>query len=258
MKIIKKNVKAKWGQPWEGKLIPGNTTWNDKPVIGMDTETTSVDPMNARLVTSAIVLDIPGQEPIVNEWLINPDVDIPLNATAIHGISTEHAREYGRLKAEVINEMMIAIMAYQEQYNNIAFVMVNAPYDLCILNCEMQRSNMGMLNEYSLPPIIDTLCVDRKIDPYRRGRRTLTSVSASYNVTIKGAHTAAGDVICSIKLARAMADKYPELANADLDNLQKLQSDAYDEWIKNYESYRRLDEPDFKIFGQWPYPNVTI
>ena len=70
-------------------------SWTDGPLLGFDTETTGVDVDNDRIVTAALVRrDATGTH--VRSWLIDPGVDIPEAAAAIHGVSTEHAREHGR------------------------------------------------------------------------------------------------------------------------------------------------------------------
>nr|WP_255375855.1 exonuclease domain-containing protein [Saccharomonospora sp. CUA-673] len=66
----------------------------------MDVETTDVDPHRSRLVSAAVVMigpTAPGRRREVKtwQWLADPEVEIPVEATAIHGISTETARRDG-------------------------------------------------------------------------------------------------------------------------------------------------------------------
>jgi DNA polymerase-3 subunit epsilon len=132
-------------------------------------------------------------------------------------------------------------------------VVVNGAYDFTILRQEMLRLKIGRLEDVKLPPIIDTLVCDRKLDVWRKGRRSLTAVAASYGICIRGAHTAYGDIVCSLKLARAMARKYPAFASCDLDKLQKMQAVAHEEWCENFEAFRRIDDSDFMVSHGWPY-----
>jgi len=69
-------------------------SWHTDPMVAFDLETTGVDPETARIVTATIVR-IHGAEVTSREWLVNPGVDIPAGATAIHGVTTEHARASG-------------------------------------------------------------------------------------------------------------------------------------------------------------------
>lgn len=121
----------------------------------------------------------------------------------------------------------------------------------------MIRLGIGKLEDIRLPLIIDTLTCDRKLDPYRRGRRTLTATAAAYGITIKGAHTAPGDIRCSISLVREMGRRYPGFGSCDLMKLQQIQADAHEEWCCNYEAYRRIDDSGFMISHGWPYQTYS-
>ena len=72
-------------------------SWIDDPWMGFDTETTGVRALKDRLVTAALVLRIDGASyrsgvsapDQVATWLTDPGVEIPEQATAVHGITTE-------------------------------------------------------------------------------------------------------------------------------------------------------------------------
>jgi len=250
MRIIKHEKAKGWGDPWQ--RMGHSNDWSLGPLIGLDTETTSALPQWARIVTSAIVLDIPGKEAQSWEWISDPGIPIELGATAIHGINDEYVQMHGQKPDVVIREMLSVLTTLWQQYQ-CPLVTVNAPFDLTIMDREMQRLNMGTLDNVKLPPIIDTLCCDRRLDPYRRGRRTLTATLAAYELTISGAHQAVNDIKASIRLARKIADKYMQFATCDLQLLQELQRIAHKEWCEQYESYKRLDTTGFVIASHgWP------
>jgi DNA polymerase-3 subunit epsilon len=226
--------------------------WCDGPIIGFDTETTGVDPETARLVSAAIVLDdIAGKRRWELEYLINPGVEIPLEATSVHGISTEEAIQYGLSACDGVTRILKALDTIREHYGPLPVVIYNAPYDLTILDREMGR-HLGTELQVSFP-VIDPLICDRILDKYRSGRRTLTAVSAAYNVGIAGAHTATGDVVCSLKLARAIARRYPHFGDANVDYLQAYQRTAYKEWAEHFTEFKRKHDPAFApIPKAWP------
>ena len=88
--------------------------WTEHPIIGFDTETTGVRPDQDRLVTCSVVEVLPSG---VNRtyWLADPGVEIPERATAVHGITTEQARENGRPITEVLEEIAAKLAAHMSQ-----------------------------------------------------------------------------------------------------------------------------------------------
>ena len=77
-------------------------------LLAFDLETTGPDPRTAHVVSSALIA-IDGQHKKERNWLADPGIEIPEGATAVHGITTAHARENGRPHAEVIAETVAAI-----------------------------------------------------------------------------------------------------------------------------------------------------
>lgn len=229
--------------------------WYEGPLVAFDTETTSADPLTARLVSAAVIYDEPGLEPFTLEWLVNPDGQyvIPLEATAIHGISTEHAETYGTDAREVITDLLGVLSSADEK--RLPVVIMNGVYDLTVLDREYRRyGGAGLGDEAlpSLPLVVDPMVLDRMLDPYRPGRRTLTAIAASYGVAIKGAHQATGDCLASLRLARAIIAKYRALRVLSLERLQEVQAEAHARWAANFQEFRRSDDPGFTCPGDWP------
>lgn len=72
---------------------PATQAWVRQRIVGFDTETTGVDVTGDRIVTAALVVrdKLTGLSQ-VRTWIIDPGVEIPEAASAIHGITTEYAR----------------------------------------------------------------------------------------------------------------------------------------------------------------------
>ncbi|GAA3377020.1 hypothetical protein GCM10020367_51020 [Streptomyces sannanensis] len=79
-------------------------TWHRETLVGFDPETTGTDPREARIVTAAVVETKEGEQRGRREWLADPGVPIPEEATAIHGITGERAAAEGRLARDVVDE----------------------------------------------------------------------------------------------------------------------------------------------------------
>ncbi|BDZ47063.1 hypothetical protein [Naasia aerilata] len=81
-----------------------------------DLETTGIDTDTARIVSASVaVLDDCGVVVERKDWLVDPGVEIPAGAAAVHGISTERARRYGRNSAEVVAEILAAIRSIERR-----------------------------------------------------------------------------------------------------------------------------------------------
>lgn len=227
------------------------TGWLNGPLLGFDTETNGIDVRKTRIVSAAFVHSAGYQaEPKVKEFLFKCPDPIPLECTAIHGISDAYSQEHGTDHEAGIREILSIF-----EKTKCPVVGTNITFDLSILVYEAERYGIDARTILGELLIFDTLVMDRHLDPYRRGRRTLTSAAASYGIAIQGAHTASGDVICGLKLARAMGSKYLDLGNRDLRELMEIQRTAYREQMNGLEKFRRIENPEFCVESiEWPYP----
>lgn len=170
-----------------------------------DLETTGVDVESDRVVTAYVgVLDATGRQIAARSWLADPGVPIPEGATAVHGITTGHARADGRPSLEVVAEVTAALRSLLEQ--NVPVVAYNAAFDFSLLAHEAARHRIVPLTDPF--PVIDPLVIDKAYDRYRRGRRTLEVVAAHYAVVLEGAHEASADAIAAGRVAQALARRF--------------------------------------------------
>lgn len=228
--------------------------WHEELLVGFDLETTGTDPREARIVTAAVT-EVKDGEPVRRRaWLANPGVPIPAETTAIHGISTALAAERGRPAPEVVAEIADALRGYWAA--GVPVVVYNAPFDLTLLDEELRR--------YALPrlavsggrpgPVIDPLVMDRALDKYRRGKRTLEAACGVYGVVLDGAHEAGADALAAVRVARALAARYPEVGEADLWDLYDEQRGWYAAWAEDFADWlRRKGSADAASVDQaWP------
>ena len=64
-----------------------------RPIVFFDLETTGVDTTKDRIVEISMVKVMPDGEEIVRTRLINPQMHIPEDASAIHGITDEDVKD---------------------------------------------------------------------------------------------------------------------------------------------------------------------
>lgn len=199
-------------------------------MLSFDLETTSVNPREARIVTSALVR-IDGREVDKREMLADPGVEIPEAASKIHGISTEQARADGRPHAQVLGDTVQAIKQGWE--DGLTLIVYNAAYDLSVLR--------ALTGDFTVTgPVFDPFVIDRVMDKRRRGPRTLSSVSKHYGVDLENAHEATADALAAARVAwKQVRQRYPQLAQMDTDALMEFQAV---EWYKDRTSFRKYLE----------------
>ena len=180
-------------------------------MVGFDTETTGVDVETCRIVTASMV-NISGSNATPWTVLINPGVDIPAEATAVHGITTEHARGHGQAPAEALRDIVCRLA--MDMCLGVPLVGMNVPFDLTILDRECRRHGVPTLGErlaeergngdQTVSPVIDVMVLDKAVDRFRKGSRKLTSLCATYRVRIDDAHNAEADALAALRVAWRM------------------------------------------------------
>jgi DNA polymerase-3 subunit epsilon len=191
--------------------------WWTGAALGSDTETDGPVPTEARIITAAMVLVTPGNPPNPMELMLQPERDIDPGAIAIHGITTERAREEGVMREAGIAQIAttIAELAGPE----IPLVGHNVCYDLTLLDREMRRTDIGRIGVMARTgfcfiqigadavgspfPVIDTYVLDKAVDRYRKGKRQLSFAAEHYGVPMEegAAHGATADVFASLRIA---------------------------------------------------------
>ena len=221
-----------------------------KSLAVFDLETTGLDLQQARIVTAcAVAIDEHGQVTGSNiEWLADPGIEIPVAASNVHGVTTEIAKARGRNSKEVVSEILETLRGFFSA--GIPVVAYNAPYDFTILHYEALRNGLEPL--FDPKPIIDPLVIDKFVDQYRSGKRTLEFAASVYGVQLSDAHNATADAVAAGKVAQAIALKHAGKLPADvfeLHDLQKVWSVNQDD---SYEIFRRKSAPDFTVVRGWP------
>ncbi|WP_264032027.1 exonuclease domain-containing protein [Cellulosimicrobium sp. SH8] len=229
------------------------TPWTAGPLLGLDTETTGVDVDVDRIVTAALVLREPGSTH-VRTWLLDPGVEIPAEATAIHGVSTAHVSAHGTAPAEALEE--IATLLVDAQRDGVPLVAYNAAFDLSLLDAELVRHGLPTLAARlgrPVRPVLDPLVLDRAWDPAREGKRRLVDLCARYEVLDVGPlHTADADVLATLDLLDALARAFPDLGSLGPDALHDLQVVAHRRWVDTLDPEREPPYVGAGADGRWP------
>jgi len=121
-----------------------------------DTETTGLDPLTGDRVIEIAAIELVNDLPTEKTFyaLIDPERDIPMEASRIHGISNFHVE--GKPKFADVAEAMLAF------FGDAPLVAHNAPFDFGFLDAELSRIGRPGLDAGRM---IDTLVLAKQKFP---------------------------------------------------------------------------------------------
>ncbi|MFJ5737068.1 3'-5' exonuclease [Streptomyces microflavus] len=230
-------------------------SWHQGPLVGFDLETTGTDVETDRIVTAALVrLEADGTVTKQRTWLLDPGVAIPEQASAIHGIGTDHARKHGARAASAVEEIAHAVAGVLR--SGVPLVVMNARYDLSLLDRECGRYGLDSVDERigGVPsPVIDPLVIDKHVDKYRKGKRALQALCEHYGVTLSDAHDATADAVAAVRVVRQMGERHRPVSTLPPAELHALQVRAAAEQSASLQAYlRRTANPAAVVEQAWP------
>lgn len=229
-------------------------SWHNRRLAAFDLETTGIDSESDRIVTAAVSLVGDRRESAFHAWLVDPGIEIPAGAAAVHGITTERARAEGCDPAEAVAEI-VALLADQLR-QGIPVVAFNARFDLTTLDREARRHGIsplvdrvggadGML-------VVDPYVLDKQVDRFRKGKRTLGDVCRHYNVPLDEAHAANADALAAARVAWRLGEAFAELREPELPALHRMQVGWAAEQAASFEDYLRREGRPEQIERAWP------
>lgn len=124
--------------------------------IVLDTETTGLDPTAGHRIIDIACLELVNHIPTGRSYqrYINPERDIPADALAVHGLTTEFLNDKPRF-SEIAEELLTFI-------DGASLVIHNAEFDVRFINAEFQRLAKPTLDGNR---IVDTLLLARQKFP---------------------------------------------------------------------------------------------
>jgi DNA polymerase-3 subunit epsilon len=228
--------------------------WHRGRLAAFDIETTGVDPESDRIVTAAVSLVGDGRPSEHLSWLVDPGIEIPLGATAVHGITTDVARAEGRVSGEAVDEITAALA--DQLLLGVPIIAFNARFDLTILDREAQRHGLRRLVERVGGPqrmlVVDPYVLDKHFDRFRPGKRTLGAVCQHYRVTLAQAHAANADALAAARVAFRLATSVAELGEMELEDLHREQVSWAAEQAASLEDYFRQQGRNEQVERVWP------
>ena len=176
-----------------------------KPICFFDLETTGINIAKDRIVEISILKIFPNGNKESKTWLVNPEVEIPPEVVAVHGISNEKVANEPTFKE--LSKEIYAIIKDSDLggFNSDRF-------DIPLLAEEMLRADVDfdMKNMMS----IDVQTIFHKME-----KRTLGAAYKFYcNKDLEGAHSAEADTMATYEVLLSQLGRYSELEN----NVKKL------------------------------------
>lgn len=237
-------------------------SWHRGPLFGFDVESTGVNVESDRIVTASIVDIQPGEPTRTRNWIINPGIDIPEGATKVHGISTEQARAEGRHPSAGLEEIALELtVALASSTPIVAF---NASFDLSMLDQELLRYKLGGFEERlgsydAVSPVLDPHVIDKHVDKFRKGSRTLGATCEVHGVALDNAHSSDADAIAACRLMFKLAAAYDLPGKYTLHELHDAQVQWRAEQAASLAAYFRKQGKDASdVDGSWPLRRLAV
>ena len=171
-----------------------------KPICFFDLETTGIEVAKDRIVEISILKVFPNGNKESKTWLVNPEMVIPPNVIAVHGITNE----------KIANEPTFRELASQ------IYTMIKDS-DLAGFNSD--RFDIPLLAEELLRAGVDfdmksRVSVDVQTIFHKMEERTLSAALKFYcGKSLENAHSAAADTMATYEILMAQLERYPELEN---------------------------------------------
>ena len=171
-----------------------------KPICFFDLETTGINITTDRIVEIAILKVFPDGKEDRKTWLVNPEMPIPAEVTAIHGISDADVADKPTFKelAKEINAMV--------KDSDLAGFNSNR-FDIPLLAEEMLRADVDF-------DMKGRVAVDVQTIFHKMEQRTLAAAYKFYcDKNLEDAHSAAADTEATYEVLKAQIARYDELEN---------------------------------------------
>lgn len=180
-----------------------------KPIIYFDLETTSTDVTKDRIVEiSCIKYNIDGTTE-KKYSLINPETEIPLEASEVHGITNEAVKDSPTFK-----QIAKSMRSWFEGCDLAGYNSNN--FDVPLLSAEFERAGVDGINWN--PNLLDVLVLYRYLYP-----NTLSDVYKRLTgKELEGAHSAENDVLGTKEIADILIPQLREIAEEKIETVEEI------------------------------------
>ncbi len=180
----------------------------ERPLVFFDLETTGTQIATDRIVEISILKVYPNGNKESNTWRVNPEIEIPENVVAIHGIT---------------NEMVVNEPLFKELAPKISKMIEGADlagfnsnrFDIPLLAEEMLRAGVNF-------DMNDRKAIDVQVIFHKKEPRNLSAGYKFYcDKDLEGAHSAEADTNATYEILEAQIAKYDDI-DSDVSSLSSI------------------------------------
>ncbi|MDG2194114.1 MAG: 3'-5' exonuclease [Polaribacter sp.] len=212
-----------------------------KPIVFFDLETTGINIATDKIVEISILKVFPNGNKESKTWLVNPEIEIPKEASDIHGIT---------------NEQVVTEPTFKELAPQVSTLIAGC--DLAGFNSN--RFDIPLLAEELMRAGIDFDMKDRKaIDVqvifHKKEQRTLSAGYQFYcGKELEGAHGAEADTNATYEILLAQLDKYEDIG----DTVTALSDFSTHGKRADFAGFILFNDTDQEIFSFGKYKGRTV
>ena len=212
------------------------------PLVFFDLETTGVNINNDRIVEICYLKVYPNGNEESKTMRINPEMHIPEQSSAVHGIYDEDVADCPTFKE------VAKLIARDIEGCDLAGFNSNR-FDVPLLAEEFLRAGVDI--DMSRRKLIDVQVIYHKLE-----QRTLSAAYKFYcDKNLEDAHTAEADTRATYEVLKAQLDRYPEALQNDMAFLSE-----YSSFTRNVDFAGRMvyNEQNIPIFNFGKYKGKTV
>ncbi len=212
-----------------------------KPLCIFDLETTGINVGRDRIVEICILKVNPDASRESKTWLVNPQMPIPAEASAVHGIFDDNVKDSPTFKelAPKIADMILGCDLGGFNSNR---------FDVPLLIEELLRAEIDI--DLSKVKLVDAQTIFHKMEP-----RNLSAAYKFYcDKTLENAHSAEADTLATFEILDAQVGKYSELPK-EINGLSEFSS--YNKFA-DLAGYIAFDKEDQEIFTFGKYKGQRV
>ena len=170
------------------------------PIVFFDLETTGINIVSDRIVEISYLKVMPNGDEESKTRRINPEMPIPPNATAVHGITDEDVKDAPTFRS------IAKSLAAQLEGCDLAGYNSNR-FDIPLLAEEFLRADVDL-------DLMKRKFVDVQTIFHKKEQRTLSAAYKFYcDKDLENAHSAEADTKATYEILKSQLDKYQDLEN---------------------------------------------